>query len=195
MLLPLLAVMATGGCATLVKGSTQNIVVESDPSGAICTLSSKGKQVAVVNPSPGTALVDKGKDSLDVRCTKPGFEDGAGQIGTVFQGMTFGNILFGGIIGLAVDAGSGAMHSFQPHVKVKLVPRSFADEVTRDRFFDRWRTEVERDAAAASAEVNKTCSKEMCPKLLEAISKRREAALQQIDERRGRAVIAAPAET
>jgi hypothetical protein len=34
--------------------------------------------------------------------------------------MSFGNILIGGVIGAAVDAGSGAMHHYPPPIVVVL---------------------------------------------------------------------------
>jgi len=39
-----------------------------------------------------------------------------------FKGMTFGNILFGGITGVGVDAATGAMHEHPPTVTVRLKP-------------------------------------------------------------------------
>ena len=35
-----------------------------------------------------------------------------------FQAMTFGNILFGGLIGVVVDAASGATHEYPPLVTI-----------------------------------------------------------------------------
>ena len=59
--LVLLAVLSAAamlnGCATLVKGSSQSVVVNTDPPGAICSLTRKGKEIAVVNPTPGTITV------------------------------------------------------------------------------------------------------------------------------------------
>ena len=41
--------------------------------------------------------------------------------------MTFGNILFGGIIGVAVDASSGAMNEYPSSVTVRLIPEETPD--------------------------------------------------------------------
>src|SRR3546814_11002644 len=49
--------------------------------------------------------------------------------------MTFGNILFGGIIGVAVDASSGAMNQYPSSVTIALVPESFTSTTARDVFF------------------------------------------------------------
>ena len=47
--------------------------------------------------------------------------------------MTFGNILFGGIIGIAVDAASGAMHQYPDSVTITLIPDEFATAEARGR--------------------------------------------------------------
>ena len=48
------ATLLTSGCATLVKGSSQGVTVKTEPPGAICELSKKGKTIGIVNPTPGT---------------------------------------------------------------------------------------------------------------------------------------------
>jgi hypothetical protein len=53
-----------------------------------------------------------------------------------FQAMTFGNILFGGLIGVVVDAASGATHEYPPLVTITLVPELFASIAERDAFYE-----------------------------------------------------------
>src|SRR3546814_17704285 len=81
--------------------------------------------LAVVNPTPGTVQIEKSKDTITVRCKKEGFFETAETLDSEVQGMTFGNILFGGIIGVAVDASSGAMNQYPSSVTIALVPESF----------------------------------------------------------------------
>src|SRR3546814_10177833 len=84
--------------------------------------------LAVVNPTPGTVQIEKSKDTITVRCKKEGFFETAETLDSEVQGMTFGNILFGGIIGVAVDASSGAMNQYPSSVTIALVPESFRSE-------------------------------------------------------------------
>ena len=49
-------------------------------------------------------------------CVKEGFLDVVGRVGSKFQAMTSGNILFGEIIGIAVDAVSGATAEYEADV-------------------------------------------------------------------------------
>lgn len=64
------AAALSSGCATLAKGSSQSITVATDPSGAICTLTRDTKPLAVVNPTPGSIPVEKGKGSIAVICKR-----------------------------------------------------------------------------------------------------------------------------
>jgi len=48
--------------------------------------------------------VEKGQGTVAVACRKQGYLEAAGNLASEFQAMTFGNILFGGIIGVVVDA-------------------------------------------------------------------------------------------
>lgn len=114
----LVALPLIGGCATIVEGTDQTVTVISDPAGAECELRRDGEILAVVNPTPGSVSIDKSQDSVVVRCRLDGYEDSVGTLSADFQGMTFGNILFGGIIGVGVDAASGAMHEYEPTITV-----------------------------------------------------------------------------
>lgn len=111
--LVLAAAVALSGCASIVEGTSQSIAISTPPTaGAQCTLSSSQGSWLVV--SPGNVTVPKSKSDIQVRCVKPGWQPAAGTIPSGFEGMTAGNILVGGVIGLGVDAATGAIHEY-PH--------------------------------------------------------------------------------
>jgi hypothetical protein len=56
--------------------------------------------------------VHKSQEPIQVKCTKDGFADATGSIPANFQGWTIGNAILGGVIGVVVDAESGAMHEY-----------------------------------------------------------------------------------
>ena len=118
LVLPLVALLPA--CASIVEGTDQSITVSSNPTAAACELERAGGQIGVVNPTPDTVIVQKSSDDISVRCSKEGHDDGIGVLTSSFEGMTVGNIIFGGIIGLAVDAGSGAMHTYPSSIMVTL---------------------------------------------------------------------------
>ena len=98
-------------CASIISGDTQIISI-STPNcpGAACELSNNDGTF-FVNPTPGTVTVNKSGSDMSITCRKG---EHAQTISTESStdGMTFGNILFGGIIGVAVDAGTGAMYKY-----------------------------------------------------------------------------------
>src|SRR5579864_5337474 len=108
---PLAALAALGvalsGCATIIEGTTQSVSVNTTPEqGAQCTLmNSEGTWYLT---SPGSTTVHKTKTDLDVTCTKPGFGPGHVVATSHFGATTAANVLAGGVIGVGVDAASGA---------------------------------------------------------------------------------------
>lgn len=105
--------LALSGCASIVKGTSESIAITTPPTtGANCVLSSGQGNWTVT--SPGSVTVQKSKEDIQVRCDKPGWQQGFATIPSNFEGWTVGNILFGGIVGLGVDAATGAINEY-PH--------------------------------------------------------------------------------
>jgi len=107
-------------CSTIVKGTDHGLSVVTDPAGAACVLERKGMIIGAVNPTPGNAQISKTKHDVHISCTKEGYDDAVGVISSNFEGWTLGNILIGGIIGLGVDAASGAMNEYDDQVIIIL---------------------------------------------------------------------------
>jgi hypothetical protein len=110
------------GCATIFEGTSQSVSISTDPAGADCMIERNGTRIGQVNPTPGSIHVDKSKNDLSVLCTHAGYQPATVAQSPKFQGTTFGNILFGGLIGVAVDAASGANFQYPTEVRVSLAP-------------------------------------------------------------------------
>src|SRR5262245_57064498 len=112
--------VACAGCATITMGTTQSVSINA-PQGAVCILSSSsiGKRTIT---APATITLEKGTDNVAVSCTKRCYQDGAGVIESSVEPMTAGNILVGGVIGLGVDAVSGAINKYENHVTIPMHP-------------------------------------------------------------------------
>ena len=98
------------GCASITESKNQSMSVSTgEVTGAMCTLSnSKGSYFVT---SPGTVMVRNACDQLAISCTKEGYVPANPNAGTVqdkAKSMAWGNIIFGGIIGIAVDRSTGA---------------------------------------------------------------------------------------
>lgn len=113
--------VALSGCASIIKGTSQSIAIATPPTtGANCMLSSDQGNWNVV--SPGAVTVEKSKNDIQVRCTKYGFQDGVAVIPSNFEGWTAGNLVFGGLIGVGVDAATGAINEYPHSFQIPMQP-------------------------------------------------------------------------
>ena len=108
-------------CATIVEGTSDNVTLSTNPAGATCTIDRNGERVGAVATTPGSVRVGKSRHDLTVACTREGYQPATTTASSSFTGTTFGNILAGGLVGVAVDAASGANNRYPSEVKVDLV--------------------------------------------------------------------------
>jgi len=105
-------------CATITRGTTQTVAITTPGvTGATCTLTSSAVGTKVVQ-TPATITLEKGRESVAVRCTKGCYTDGTGVIVSELEPMAAGNIILGGTVGLGVDMASGAMNKYTPEAQV-----------------------------------------------------------------------------
>src|SRR5262249_22632932 len=112
--------LGLGGCATIVEGTSQNIMIATAPPGAACTVQRQGQQIAGVIATPGNIHIDKSKNDLVVTCTKEGYEPTTMVYSSTFNGMTFGNLIVGGVAGAVVDASTGASYNYPQQVSIAM---------------------------------------------------------------------------
>jgi hypothetical protein len=111
-------VMLTGsGCATIITGSKGSVEIASNPSGASISIDdSKGKTI-YEGQTPTVVTLKKGAgyfkaQNYVVTFEKPGYKTQTAKITQGLSGWYWGNILFGGLIGmLIVDPITGAMYT------------------------------------------------------------------------------------
>lgn len=177
------------GCATITKGTTQTVTVSTDPAGAVCTLTRDSKPLAIINPTPGSMPVEKGMGAVAIVCKRQGYLDSAGTMTSQFQAMTFGNILFGGLIGIAVDAASGAMHEYPAMVTITMIPEEFGSAAERDAFFERMKATLVRESAEVKERIAVRCGASDCTRELEAADAGTRAKLAEIDQKKALAKV------
>ena len=96
------------GCSTIVKGTQQQVRRYPRRTDAMCTLSSPAVGTRAVQ-TPGTIVLPKSKHDVAVSGVKQCYATGVGVLASETEIMTAGNVLFGGVIGLGIDAASGAV--------------------------------------------------------------------------------------
>ena len=142
-------------CATITRGVHEKLSVLSEPSGANVMLSSGEKGV-----TPAKFVKSRRGDSFTVTVSKPGYipqsvkvESEASATGGAAMA---GNAVLGGLVGIGVDAASGAYNSLYPNpVSVHLVPRgksAAAEENSAERVPNRSATVASRVSRKETAQ-------------------------------------------
>jgi hypothetical protein len=114
------AALASSGCATIVAKSSQTITVTSVPDGASVSIVNKSGQAVHSGSTPLTVTLRKGRgyfkpETYTVRFAKEGYQPREITVRGEVNGWYFGNVVFGGLIGLlAVDPATGAMYTLKP---------------------------------------------------------------------------------
>ena len=113
-----------GGCASVTRGTTENISIASTPSGAQATISGLEVPTACITPC---AIVAKRNADIAVTFEKEGYQPQVVQLTTEIPATGAagfaGNILAGGLVGMGVDAVTGAATDHKPNpVMVTLEP-------------------------------------------------------------------------
>ena len=95
-------------CASIVSGTSQPIKFSSQPAGADVRIDgvSRGRTPAEIDVST--------KSAHTVRLELAGYQTFETKLERKLNGWIFGNIAFGGLIGVIVDASTGAMYGLTP---------------------------------------------------------------------------------
>jgi len=108
------------GCASIVEGTTQSVAVTTSPvAGAACVLTSTEGTYYVT--TPGNAIVHKTKNDLAIVCKHDGYQDAKTILPSHFNGATVGNVIAGGVIGIGIDAATGANYNYPDSVNVPMI--------------------------------------------------------------------------
>jgi uncharacterized protein YceK len=103
-----ITVLSVSGCATIIHGTQQEVGISSTPTGASVLIDNTEKGV-----TPVVAKL-KRKDNHTVRIQLAGYQPFETTLTHNVSGWVWGNIAFGGLIGLAVDAVSGGIYKLTP---------------------------------------------------------------------------------
>lgn len=98
------------GCATIMNGDMVNVPVHTTPSGATVVIN------GATYTSPTTVMVPRGKGDFKLHIEKEGYEPVDIMLTQSVDGWVWGNILFGGLIGVAVDFISGDAYDIDPEL-------------------------------------------------------------------------------
>lgn len=126
----ILAAIMPISCATIIHQTRQDVGIASVPTGASVTIDNK--------PTGKTPLVAelKRKENHIIKIELPGYEPYETTVIHKVSGWVWGNAVFGGLIGLAIDAMSGAMYKLTPNqVTAELRKQGQTSLLRQDRLY------------------------------------------------------------
>ncbi len=115
LLIALLSLTLLPSCATILSDSDYPVVFDTDPSGGDLTIRNEEGKKVFKGSAPVTLTLPAGNGSFDgqtyeVEASMAGYEPVNATFDTKLDGWYFGNILFGGLLGiLIIDPATGAM--------------------------------------------------------------------------------------
>jgi hypothetical protein len=119
-MLVVFAATALSGCATIVHSGPRTIPVASTPAGAKVSIYDRENTLVMTNTTPFVASLEpkygyfKGQ-TYRLVFEMPGYAPAELKIDASLSGWYFGNLVFGGLIGmLIVDPLTGAMYNLSP---------------------------------------------------------------------------------
>lgn len=115
------------GCSSIVSESTYPVSVLSSPAGASYEITNESGLVVSSGVTPGQVTLKAGAGYFDgelyrISYKKEGYQDQVTLVDSELDGWYWGNIVFGGLIGmLIVDPATGAMYKLPSSAHGNLV--------------------------------------------------------------------------
>lgn len=121
------AAICLSGCVSVFEGTSQDISVVTNPSGARCAFKrDDGKDMGSVEATPAKLTVRKSKYDLTITCKKEGYQDAAfvnhsGTSATIAANVAVDLLLTAGISSI-VDSANGADNKYDSVVNITMIP-------------------------------------------------------------------------
>lgn len=113
-----------GGCASVTGGALQSVAVVTNTKGglpvrdAACKLDNDKGSWRVT--TPGSAVIQRSASDLSIACEKEGLPSGLGRAISKPNGGMFGNIIFGGVVGAAIDHSTGTAYDYPIYFQIEM---------------------------------------------------------------------------
>jgi outer membrane lipoprotein SlyB len=113
------AAAALSGCASIFSGPQQKVSFASTPSDARVTVTDRLGNVVHAGVTPYEVKLKRGAGFMrpqrySVRFEKDGFAAKEVNLVSGANGWVFGNLVIGGVLGVLIDGGTGAMFAMSP---------------------------------------------------------------------------------
>jgi hypothetical protein len=116
----IIGLVLLSGCSSIIEGRSQQIMVNTNPEGAMCRFERNGGNIGTLGPTPSSIYIEKTKHDITIVCSKPGYYDATYLNHSGAAGATFGNIVLGGFVGWGIDSATGADNKYDSPVNITL---------------------------------------------------------------------------
>lgn len=121
-----LATTMLSGCATVFEGTSQDISVVTNPSGASCVFARQGTPIGSISSTPGILNVPKRKYDIIITCSKPGYADASylnhSGVTAVIAANIAADVLLTAGLSSIVNSADGADNKYDSAVNLTLNP-------------------------------------------------------------------------
>jgi len=115
-----------------MTGTSQGLtVITPHAESARCDLVDSKANQYYIKDTPGSATVTKGDGPLVITCKKSGYKTETVTVEESFSGVTLTNLFLLPVVGIVVDAASGAAQEYPSTVEVWMQPSSFKSAADR----------------------------------------------------------------
>ena len=130
LILGMLTVVSLAACASIMHGAHQDVGISSSPTNAKVNVDNMP-----LGNTPVVANLKRGDNHL-VKIELPGYAPFEATLTKKVSGWVWGNIVLGGLIGLAVDAITGGLYNLTPEqISGTLAKQSASTRITKDGFY------------------------------------------------------------
>lgn len=122
----IVSMLATNGCASIVSGGSQVMLIKSVPDSAALEITNKAGEKIHTGTTPATVSLKRSSgffkpEQYQITVSKEGFPTKQVIVEGKLNGWYLGNVIFGGLIGLLiVDPMTGAMYTLKPEANAAL---------------------------------------------------------------------------
>ena len=119
-ILAVVGMVVLSGCASLKNGAYEKVEIVSNPAGAYCEIYREGQGLLKAIATPGAKYIKRGKEPVQIVCSKKGYETVAVEIAPTKDKIAVGNMIANVGVGLIVDSASGAIYELPDKIELSL---------------------------------------------------------------------------
>ena len=131
------ALIGLGSCSSIVQGTDQSIIVNTNPPEATCALTREGQDIGAVLSTPGSVTVSKTKHDITITCEREGYQtatyiaDSGWESGSGAAGIALDVFLTLGVSS-AIDSATGADNKYPSPMNLTMVPAIQQNSLSKD---------------------------------------------------------------